>query len=71
MIYVVYIGGILHISMYNKYADFHLLYVLSELKFCLYDRHFVVIFCTFILSDVDIVSLCNYLHRMIFLSLYS
>ena len=66
MIYVIYIGDILHTSMYNKYADFNLLYVLSELKFCLYDGHFVVIFCTFILSDVSIVSLYNCLHGMIF-----
>ena len=70
MIYVIYIGDILHTSMYNKYADFNLLYVLSELKFCLYDGHFVVIFCTFILSDVSVVSLYNYLHGMLFIPLF-
>ena len=70
MIYVIYIGDILHTSMYNKYADFNLLYVLSELKFCLYDGHFVVIFCTFSLSDVSVVSLYNYLHGMLFIPLF-
>ena len=59
------IGDILHTSMYNKYADFNLLYVLIELKFCLYDGYFIVIFCNFILSDVGITSLCNCLHGMI------